>query len=309
MKTVLRFTFLFYSTVIFGQSYQLLPDSCTFCLFKTSTGGSSWYDNQYGINPNQDTLFLGNTYMKITELGISNSQPFAFRQSGNQLKGIVHDSINEFLIMDFNAEVGDTIYNLYSEGFYYHAKVVQKDSVLVNGGIYHKFMNLEGIEFFDSGWWQEYTWPITWNERALCGWNINEFDGEHLGGLLFNIPSNFYSISILYAFPSFCTTDTHYTNPVGITCENCIPQTNSIYEIEQINFELFPNPTNEKLKISFTNVDKREISILNSFGQLILHTSTELSAIELITNELSTGIYFINVKTENSTSTKRFIKE
>lgn len=299
MKKITLFLFLIFSSLTHSQTYQLLPDSCTFCLFQSSTGGNSWVENHYGIIPNQDTLFLGNNYMKITELGIASGQPFAFRQSGNQLKGIVHDSINEFLIMDFNALVGDTIYNLYSDGFYYHAKVVNKDSVLVNGGIYHKFMNLEGFKIFDNGWWQDYNWSITWNEKAFCSWD---------GGVLFNIPSPFYSISILYAYPTNCTTDTLYTNPIGITCDNCIPQTNSIYELEQINFDLFPNPTNEKLKISFTNVDKREISILNSFGQIILHTSTELSEIELNTKELSDGIYLINVKTQNSNSTKRFIK-
>lgn len=307
MKKLLLFTFLICSTIIFGQTYQLLPDSCTFCLFKSSTGGNSWDDNLYSILPDQDTIFMGNSYMKISNTGIG-QQPFAFRQSGNQLKGIVHDSITEFLIMDFNVAVGDTIYNLYSEGFFYHAKVVVKDSILINDGIYHKFINLEGTKIYQGGWWQDYTWPITWNERALCGWNMFEFDGEHLGGPLFNIPSNFYSISILYAFPSFCTTDTLYINQIGITCENCIPQTNSIYEMEQINFDLFPNPTNEKLKISFTNVEKREISILNSFGQIIIHTSTEFAEIELITKELSNGIYLINVKTKNSNSTKRFIK-
>ena len=245
--------------------------------------------------------------MKISDSGFG-LQPFAIRQSGNQLMGIVHDSINEFLLMDFNAAVGDTIYNLYSEGFYYHAKVIVKDSVLVNDGIYHKFMNLEGTKIYDGIWWQDYTWPITWNERALCGWNMNEFDGQHLGGALFNIPTNFYSISVLYAFPIFCTTDPLYTNPNGITCENCLPQTNSISESNHLNFELFPNPSHEELKISFANIDKREISILNSFGQIILHTSIESTAIELSTKELSTGIYLINVKTENSNSTKRFIK-
>lgn len=300
MKNFTLFLFLIFSSLTYSQTYQLLPDSCTFCLFQSSTGGNSWVENQYGIIPNQDTLFLGNTYMKITELGISSGQPFAFRQSGNLLKGIVHDSINEFLIMDFNAIVGDTIYNLYSDGFYYHAKVVMKDSVLVNGGIYHKFMNLEGFKIFNNGWWQDYTWTITWNERALCSWD---------GGVLFNIPSPFYSISILYAYPTNCTTDTLYTNPIGITCDNCILQTNSIYELEQINFDLFPNPTNEKLNISFTSIDKREVSILNTFGQIILHTSTELLEIELITKDLPSGIYLIQVKTENSNSTKRFIKE
>lgn len=263
--------------------------------------------NQYGILPNQDTMIMGNNYMKVYNSAFG-TQPFAIRQDGNQLKGIVQGFSNEFLIMDFDAEVGDTVYNLYSEGFYYHAKVVVKDSVLINGGSYHNFMNLEGFKIFYGGSWEDYTWPITWNERALCGWNIYEDDGQRLGGPLFNIPSFYYSISILYAYPSFCTTDVRYTNPIGISCENCIPQTNSINEIEPVNFDLFPNPANEKLNLSFTTFDKREISIFNSFGQIIIHKTTELLEIDFNTIDLSNGIYLINVKTENSTSTKRFIK-
>jgi hypothetical protein len=250
---------------------------------------------------------MGNTYIKITGMGFS-LQPFAVRQHGNKLKGIVHDSINEFLLMDFDANVGDTIHNLYSEGLYYHAKVLAKDSVMLNSGVYHKFMNLEGIKILYNGSWGDYNWSITWNEKALCGWNLLNFDGENLGGVIFNIPSSFYVISIPYAYAGYCTTDTLYVNPIGFTCENCFPETNSIDENELINFQAFPNPTSDKLNITFSNEGYREISILNTFGQSMMSISIELSEIELITEELSSGIYIINVKTENSNSTKRFIK-
>lgn len=296
MKSFLLFFFIAYTTSSFGQSYQLLPDSCTFCLFKSSTGGNSWIDNQYGIHPNQDTLFLGNTYMKLTQPGPDAGQPFAFRQSGNQLKGIVHDSLHEFLIMDFDAAVGDTIYNLYSEGFYYHAKVVAIDSVLVNGGIYHTFMNLEGFKIFYNGWWQDYSWSITWNERALCQWD---------GGILYNVPSEFVSISISYAYLSFCTTDTLYTNPIGITCDNCIPQTNSLNDVEQLNFELFPNPTNAELHIE-TEFIISKIEIFNIQGELVKTGETKNISID----ELPNGLYFVNVIFNgNKVAIKKVVKE
>lgn len=160
-------------------------------------------------------------------------QPFAFRQAGNKLYGIVHDSISEFLIMDFGANVDDTIHDLYSEGIYYDARVTNKDSVLVNGGVYHHYMNLEGIRYRfanNPGGWQQAYWLLTWNERGLCGYNFTQFDPELLGGVLYNIPFNFYVISVSYSAPEYCTTDTLYNIPPNVSCENCIPQTNSINE-------------------------------------------------------------------------------
>ncbi|MBL4862829.1 MAG: hypothetical protein JKY09_07430 [Crocinitomicaceae bacterium] len=172
MKKLLLSLMVFCATFLYGQDYQLLPDSCTFCMYLVSTGGNSWNNGYYQLDPNIDTVFSGNTYMKMS-FGTWGSgpseQPFAFRQNGNKLMGIVHDSINEFLLMDFDAQVGDTIYNLYSEGLFYNAKVLAKDSILVNGEVYHRFMNLEGLGYYQQGIWQNVTWGITWNEKALCG--------------------------------------------------------------------------------------------------------------------------------------------
>jgi len=189
----------------YGQDYQLIPDSCSFCFYSTSTGGNSWYSNNYGIDPSSDTSLLGNSYIKLSNIDYD-FQPFAIRQEGNKLYGVIHDSTSEVLIMDFDANIGDTIFNLYSEGYNYHARVSSKDSFLVNNGVYHHNMRLSGISIFNNGSWEPGSWGIKWNERGLCIADIVGFDWDY-GGVLFNIPYDYYVISVSYLSPSYCTTD------------------------------------------------------------------------------------------------------
>ena len=127
MKLNLKTILLIFLTLKFSQgnaqTVQLVPDSCTFCLFLVSTGGTGWYQGGYGISPSEDTLVLGNNYMRVSS-GFDSSQPFAIRQVGNKLMGVVADSLSEYLLMDFDANTTDTIHNLYSEGFFYDAVVL-----------------------------------------------------------------------------------------------------------------------------------------------------------------------------------------
>lgn len=297
MKKALLFISLVYSTITFSQTYQLIPDSCTFCFYKYSPGWNTWEQGVYGVLPDQDTLVLGNQYKKMTAPSFP-GQPFAIRQVGNQLMGVVEDSLNEYLIMDFGASVGDTIFNLFSEGFYYHARVIEKDSIEVNNGNYHHFMNLIGISVYFSGSWLEEAFEITWNERSLCG---------EYGGVLYNLPSTYYIISAPYAFPEYCTSDPLYTNPNGYFCENCYPQTNSVDEFYD-SFELFPNPTTDLLKLSFKESGKKEITILNTFGQLLFTTESSEPEIEMTLQDFVNGIYLVRVKTDHSFIAKRIVK-
>ena len=209
----------------------------------TSTGSNSWWSNYYNLVPNNDTIFNGQTYM-IIERNINPNTPlcqqFAFRQVGNKLYGIVHDSLSEYLIMDFDAVVGDTIDSLYSEGLYYRALVEAKDSILVNNGIYHHYMNLKGLGYWSQSFgWQDIFWGIVWNERALCNFNFgNNWGGGNYGGVIFNVPSYFYYVSIQYASPNYCTVDPLYNTPPEVGCMNCIPWTNNVPTIDKSNKEL-----------------------------------------------------------------------
>jgi hypothetical protein len=278
-------------------------------LYLASTGGNSWNNGDYGITPGNDTLALGNTYTKIIGgQGYFPGQPFAFRQVGNQLYGVVADSTSEFLIMDFDANVNDTIYNLYSEGFFYDAKVLAKDSVQVNGGIYHHFMQLEGIRINEQGIWSSYTWELTWNERALCGFN-NTGWGEHYGGYWFNIPFNLYVISIPYAAPEYCTTDTLYNTPPNVSCINCVPETNSLEELHNSALNVIPNPATDIITLTTDALETCFVEIYDAKGTRHYKGYIHSGIHNIDVSQLEDGIYLVSMITKDNVITRRFIKQ
>jgi hypothetical protein len=315
MKTYLVALFLIGTSVSYSQDYQLIPDSCTYCVFLSSTGFNSWRTSHYKLDPSADTLYNGNIYTQI-QWGSGGSGaplfPIGVRQIGNKLYGAFQDSLSEFLIMDFDALVGDTIYDLYSEGFLYNAKVITKDSVLVNYGDYHNYLVLEGFDITHNGnpaVNAPNTWNFTWNERALCSaYFVQEPLGYEYGGVLYNIPG-FYLISIPYAAPTFCTSDPIYTNPNSVLCDNCNLQTNSLEESSTGTFSISPNPVRDDLNIIFEVAGIKDVYIYNSVGSSVSHLRTKSSNAIISVEKLSRGLYTIEIRTNGLVSRKKFIVE
>lgn len=69
-------------------------------------------------------------------------------------------------------------------------------------------------------------------------------------------------------------------------------------------FKIIPNPANDRIQI-ISNEQLRSVQILNVQGQLIKEANTRLIDI----NELSKGVYFLNVQFENSSSTTKLLVE
>ncbi|MGB0915256.1 MAG: T9SS type A sorting domain-containing protein [Crocinitomicaceae bacterium] len=269
-------------------------------------GGSSFYNGHYRISPGNDTVVLGNSYLN---LGISYSnRPFAFRQEGNKLMGVVHDSISEYLIMDFDAQVNDTIHNLYSEGSFYDAQVLAKDSVIMNNGEYHHFVNLMGIRYMtQNGNWQDSYWELTWNERGLCSSN-SVWGGAALGGFFYNTPEYFNSVPGSYSGPEFCTTDPRYISPPNVSCDNCTPSTNDIPELTGQQFQIKPNPVTDKFSISNAIFDFDEIEITNIHGKAVFHQSVHLFD-QIDISSLAPGTYFIEISSKTNSSRIKILKQ
>jgi Secretion system C-terminal sorting domain len=301
MKKLLLTAFLLLNAHLYSQDYKLVPDSCTYCAFLVSTGGPSWYSAAYGIFPSLDTTVLGNEYMKV---GADYKQAFGIRQVGNKLFGVVADSLNEMLLMDFDANIGDTIENLYSDGFYYKASVLEKDSILENNGVYHHYMNLQGIQLLMNGVWTNYNWQFQWNERGLCA--------AELGGVHYNVPVNDFVISILYAYPGYCTTDPIYTNHPELSCDNCNLIISAIKENWWLESTISPNPVLDEIFISFDQSTNEPFtySIENALGESVV-TGTVFTGGETIdVTTLKPGVYLVRCSTltGEKKSRARFVK-
>ncbi|MBL1278875.1 MAG: T9SS type A sorting domain-containing protein [Fluviicola sp.] len=291
MRNLLIIASIVTSNFVYSQNYQLIPDSCTFCSFFYTQGGTTMYSGNYHINPLSDTVIIGNSYKKV--LFGANNYSFGIRQVGNKLYGIF-DTIQEKLIMDFDANVGDTISSLYDFGVpYYDARVTAKDSTLLSDGSYHHFMELEGIRIsYDGVVWEDRVWGFKWNEKGLCNEDYY-YNGNVYGGIIYNIPANELIIETAYAYPNYCTSDTLYSN--ANVCPNCVLLTSSLSENELSTVKIYPNPSNGTFQIEFQSNDEKNIRIYNSNGNMIhsIKSTKFIDEIDLL--NIAKGVYFIQI--------------
>lgn len=275
-KLISIIPFLFITLLNSAQNYQLLPDTCTFCSYFYTTGGNDWSTGSYRIDNSNDSTINTIQYIQVADMHI--------RQVGNKVFGIPTDSINEYLIMDFDAEIGDTLINLYSNLHLYNAIVVGIDSMVLNDGSYHHFFNLRGIHYSDAPNSASIPWEFSWHERGLC--NSGPGFGNELGGLTMNIPIDDFSISPTYVSPSWCTPNPLYNNPDNNNCENCNGVFGSVKE-SNAPPRIYPNPTVDFINLEELNKFKVKVYSLTGMQLLNFNKSEE----KLDVSILQPGIY------------------
>lgn len=76
---------------------------------------------------------------------------------------------------------------------------------------------------------------------------------------------------------------------------------NSIKEVEQkvVNHNLYPNPSNGKFNVELLNYEKSTISLLNVNGKLIESKTSLGKEIVEFKNDLTKGLYFVQVQTKS----------
>ncbi len=84
---------------------------------------------------------------------------------------------------------------------------------------------------------------------------------------------------------------------------NC---TIGINENNAIKVELYPNPVKDVVMIQGNSIN--EISVYNSIGVLVERIEGEGNEVEINMNNYNTGIYFVQVNTENGTATRKVVK-
>jgi Secretion system C-terminal sorting domain len=95
---------------------------------------------------------------------------------------------------------------------------------------------------------------------------------------------------------------------------NGIPLSIDNHLVDSSNFNLFPNPTSDKVTISFSLEEKSNIKIelIDLFGQQLLNEEIgEMSGFiqrQLQVDKLSCGLYFVKLTVNNKMSFAKFIK-
>jgi len=83
-----------------------------------------------------------------------------------------------------------------------------------------------------------------------------------------------------------------------VRCVRDVSSATSIKESNNIEFNLnvYPNPTRNELTIS-SDVEMNTISIYNAIGERVMNVKPNQKSTLINTSNLSTGIYFVNIKT------------
>ena len=83
-----------------------------------------------------------------------------------------------------------------------------------------------------------------------------------------------------------------------------------IEESADLIFELFPNPTQDQIYIKFpTVVDLTEINVYDTNGQIIIHQFyRNTNSLRINSSQLSSGMYYIEIKQQGKSYRKSFIK-
>ena len=79
---------------------------------------------------------------------------------------------------------------------------------------------------------------------------------------------------------------------------------------------IFPNPIDKNLNVIFENLDndlKANIEVINALGAVVFNENKTIisgkNTFNLFLPQLTNGVYFLKISTQNLTATKKFIKQ
>jgi hypothetical protein len=86
--------------------------------------------------------------------------------------------------------------------------------------------------------------------------------------------------------------------------------TTSVNDNDYLNVSIYPNPTNSLLNIEIPNISKEtNINIYSISGQLVKSLNTNVIKTKLDISSFATGIYFVQLKSENAIKSYKIIKK
>lgn len=137
-----------------------------------------------------------------------------------------------------------------------------------------------------------------WTPTSADEWRIEEIDLTPYEGE--NVMFNFVNI-------------TGYSNSTYIDNINVFAESLGVSDNELTGVLLYPNPSSEKVNISFnsTNGDAYQIKIINSLGQVIKEIGetsfNESNDISLDVSNFSIGLYFVKIEVDNLSTIKKLL--
>ena len=121
----------------------------------------------------------------------------------------------------------------------------------------------------------------------------------------YNFTSFVGSIPIIWAKGSNLSFGYHSGRGTAI-----LPFVLSTNDVVQKSFEIYPNPTVDELNFEFPdNVQSANVQVYNILGNQITQTQLKRTVPKLDTNAWASGMYVVQIITEDAVQTKRIIKQ
>jgi hypothetical protein len=258
---------------------------------------TNWLNAGFITPSGGDSTIFGST--KIISQFISNSATLL--NSG--VRGVIADS-NQVLIaqlttkgnleFEINIEVEELI-----NGIPTNVKYVANDNVILPGEKYSPFLKYPGTCGCKDARYLEYSNVYRCNDPTACK-NLIVFGCMDTMACNYDSKAN-YQIKSLCCYPGSCG---------GREISTVCPSVNR----DNFEFDIRPNPTQDKVYLSTLPSKAREISyaIYDTFGTILL--TKNLGSTTLVKNEeidlssFNSGLYLIKINYENTFKSRFFIK-
>ena len=313
--------------ILFNSLGHIFVCTDNFGIFRSVDDGVTWQNLNNGITThtqmldmtinNNDDIFVsdlnygifrstndGNNWQELDTINVSKSlQALAITKSNSVLVGGFCSSK-----IYRSTDNGDT----WQQSNFYGSDV-QKFVVLPDSSIIASGYNGIYISYDDG---------INWTYK-----NYNYFNDivADVYNILYGVSSSTFSISFDHGYTwSVVSNIPNIYNPNALflsnnnlffigTCGNGIYKSDSIVftsinnRNNNLSFEIFPNPASKYLQVIAPQ--KSKIEILNIEGEIIetFYNNEQETTIDL--RSLSSGVYFIKVKTDKEFTVKKFVKQ
>lgn len=154
-----------------------------------------------------------------------------------------------------------------------------------------RFIMSSGPFLLDAGKMQEIEYAI-----------VTSFDSSVVGDNLIALKKLQTDIQKINTFYNL-TTKPNCLNPITIGVNEILKQN---------DFSIFPNPATESItiKINTEGISKISYEIIDVLGKTIIKNEvTDLTNININISNIKSGVYFIKLQVNNSTVTKKFVKQ
>ncbi len=287
--------------------YNLYYTSPDIDYYPFPTNYTVWSVNMEKFIQDGDTSINSTSYKKIyfndgcTISPENTSYKAAIREDieNKKLFIIPQDSTIEFLLYDFNLNIGDTaqiltIGSYWNSNFYPLINTIQVnniDSILLEDGNYHKRFRLESLTSYN---WEEY-----WIEGV----------GSSLGPIY---PGDYFMVICkeTEGYPTLLCVEQdgfmYYDNPWYTCCENV---GGNMDEIDNKFFKVYPTITQSEITVEILNNDfnKNKIEIFDIYGKILKSILSSKSKTTVDVNSFCNGLYFIRIINSNMYQTGKFI--